>query len=260
MIPYTYIPACLHACMLAFVHACLPRATPRLDPPKAPRLDPPSRPLSPPLAPSRLPSRPLSPPLAPSRPLSPPLAPSRPLSPPLAPLSLPSRPPSAPSPPLAPLSPTLSPPVLLSPPLAPSRPLSSPLAPLLAPFSPPSRPLSPPSRPLLPLFPLSPSRLVSPFRPFCSPFCHLTSLYLSGRGSALCHVWPPSRPLSPSASPSIPLAPMHFSMACVALGDIQSAFACVAHMAPAFLVARLGAVDVTAAAALTSTFLNCVSL
>ena len=44
-------------------------------------------------------------------------------------------------------------------------------------------------------------------------------------------------------------------MACVALGDIQSAFACVAHMAPAFLVARLGAVDVAAAAALTSTLL-----
>ena len=48
---------------------------------------------------------------------------------------------------------------------------------------------------------------------------------------------------------------MHFCVACVALGDIQSAFACVANMAPAFLVARLGAVDVAAAAALTSTLL-----
>ena len=46
-----------------------------------------------------------------------------------------------------------------------------------------------------------------------------------------------------------------FCVACVALGDIQSAFACVANMAPAFLVARLGAVDVAAAAALTSTLL-----
>ena len=62
-------------------------------------------------------------------------------------------------------------------------------------------------------------------------------------------------PSRPPASPSIPLAPVHFCVACVALGDIQSAFACVANMAPAFLVARLGAVDVAAAAALTSTLL-----
>ena len=62
-----------------------------------------------------------------------------------------------------------------------------------------------------------------------------------------------SPPLAPRES--IPLAPMHFCVACVALGDIQSAFACVANMAPAFLVARLGAVDVAAAAALTSTLL-----
>ena len=86
-------------------------------------------------------------------------------------------------------------------------------------------PLSAPLAPLLSLVPLSGSH--SPFGSrrggdiFCNPFCHLTSLYLSGRGSALCHVWPPSRPLSPSASLSIPLAPMHFSMACVALGDIH---------------------------------------
>ena len=49
-------------------------------------------------------------------------------------------------------------------------------------------------------------------------------------------------------------------MACVALGDIQSAFACVANMAPAFLVVLLGAVDVAAAAALTSTFLLCLTV
>ena len=50
-------------------------------------------------------------------------------------------------------------------------------------------------------------------------------------------------------------------MACVALSDIQSAFACVANMAPAFLVVLLGAVDVAAAAAaLTSTFLLCFTV
>ena len=64
-----------------------------------------------------------------------------------------------------------------------------------------------------------------------------------------------SPPLAPRQS--IPLAPMHFCVACVALGDIQSAFAwqlCVAHMAPGFLLARLGAVAVAFSAALTSTF------
>ena len=77
----------------------------------------------------------------------------------------------------------------------------------------------------------------------------------NGRGPALSYPWPlfrPSRPprVHPSGSHAL-LCGMRGTRrypVCVCVAG-------VAHMAPGFLVARLGAVDVAAAAALTSTCL-----